>query len=534
MAAVFQGNKSPFFGWLEAYIYDFCKIDPKKEMDWRTYAKALLSFNFIGLLFLFLLLSFQDSLPLNSQKFAGMRMDLAFNTAVSFVTNTNWQAYGGEVTLSNLSQMVGLTVQNFLSASTGNAALLALIRGLSRRSVVTIGNFWVDLIRSILYLFLPFAFLFALILVSQGVIQTFSSNEVVKTISGEAQIIPMGPVASQVAIKQLGTNGGGFFNANSAHPFENPTPLSNFLEVFAILCIPAASTYMFGVMIRDKKQGWILFFVMSFFWMIGLGISWYSEKSNNIFLGENPVFEGKETRFGLADTVLWAMSTTATSNGSVNSMHDSLSPLAGGMAMFNMMIGEVVFGGVGVGLSGMLMFAILTVFLAGLMVGRTPEYLGKKIEKSEMQWVMLAILAPCALILVGSGLALSLPMALDSLLNHGPHGLTEILYAFSSAAGNNGSAFAGLNADTVFFNIVLGVVMLLSRLAIILASLGIAGGLVQKRKMLPSIGTFPTDDLQFAILLSSVIFIVAALTFFPALSLGPIIEQMLMLKGKGF
>lgn len=537
MAEVFKDHPKksiPLLSSLESLTYRLCQIDRDQEMPWKNYAKAMLYFNLVGFVFLFLLQLLQGWLPLNPQGFSGVEPALAFNTAISFVTNTNWQAYGGENTLSYLTQMTGLTVQNFVSAATGNAVLLALIRGISRKSSQTIGNFWVDLTRTIVYLFLPLCIFFALFLVSQGVIQNFHPYIEAKTLSGESQIIPMGPAASQIAIKQLGTNGGGFFNANSAHPFENPTPLSDFLETFAILCIPAAATYMYGLLVKSKKQGWVIFSVMFILWIGGIAVALTSEYTVNPALGVNPVLEGKETRFGITNSILWAVSTTATSNGSVNSMHSSLSPLAGGVAMFNMKIGEVIFGGVGVGLCGMLMFVLLTVFLAGLMVGRTPEYLGKKIEKNEMQWVMLAILTPCALILLGAGIASVLPNALESLGNTGPHGLSEILYAFASAAGNNGSAFAGLNANTYFFNIILGMIMLLARLAILVPSLAIAGNLVQKNTVAPSLGTFATDKLLFGVLLLSVIFIVAALTFFPALSLGPIIEQILMLRGEAF
>lgn len=537
MVEVFKDNPKksiPLLNSLESLTYRVCHIDPSQEMTWKNYAKSMLYFNLVGLVFLFLLQLLQGWLPLNPQGFSGVEPALAFNTAASFVTNTNWQAYGGENTMSYLTQMMGLSVQNFISAATGNAVLLALIRGISRKSIETIGNFWVDLTRTIVYLLLPFCIVFAFFLVSQGVIQNFHSYVVAKTLAGESQSIPMGPVASQIAIKQLGTNGGGFFNANSAHPFENPTPLSNFLETFAILCIPAAATYMYGIMIKSRKQGWVIFSVMFILWIGGIAVALSSEYTSNSVLGVNPVVEGKETRFGITNSILWAVSTTGTSNGSVNSMHSSLSPVAGGVAMFNIMIGEVIFGGVGVGLCGMLMFVLLTVFLAGLMVGRTPEYQGKKIEKTEMQWVMLAILTPCALILLGAGIASILPTALESLANAGPHGLSEILYAFSSAAGNNGSAFAGLNANTYFFNVILGFIMLLARLAILVPSLAIAGSLAQKSTMAPSLGTFETDKLLFGILLLSVIFIVAALTFFPALSLGPIIEQILMLRGQAF
>lgn len=537
MNTIFQDDLKktvPILSNLENLTYRLCQIDSLKEMSWKNYAKAMLYFNLVGFLFLFFLQLFQGWLPLNPQGFSSIEPALAFNTAISFVSNTNWQAYGGENTMSYLTQMLGLTVQNFLSAATGNSVLLALIRGIHRKNSQTIGNFWVDLTRTVVYLLLPFCILFAIILVSQGVIQNFQSYVTVHTLTGGSQTIPMGPVASQIAIKQLGTNGGGFFNANSAHPFENPTPLSNFLETFAIICIPAAATYMYGLMIKSSKQGWIIFSVMFIFWIGGIAIALASEFTNNPILEANPVLEGKETRFGLTNSILWAMTTTGTSNGSVNAMHSSLSPLAGGMAMFNIMIGEVIFGGVGVGLCGMLMFVFLTVFLAGLMVGRTPEYLGKKIEKQEIQWVMLAILMPCFLILLGAGVATIIPVALESLTNIGPHGLSEILYAFSSAAGNNGSAFAGLNANTYFYNITLGIVMLIARLAILIPSLALAGSLGQKNLIAYSLGTFATDTFLFGVLLFSVIFIVAALTFFPALSLGPIIEQILMMRGQAF
>lgn len=537
MAEIFKEHPTksiPFLNQLEILIYRICHIHPGVEMSWVNYVKALLYFNAIGFAFLFLLLLLQSWLPLNPQNFSAVEPALAFNTAASFTTNTNWQAYGGETTLSYLTQMMGMTVQNFLSAATGNAVLIALIRGIQRKSSETIGNFWVDLTRTILYLLLPICFLFAIFLISQGVIQNLHAYVNVTTLIGENQIIPMGPAASQIAIKQIGTNGGGFFNANSAHPFENPTPLSNFFEAFALLLIPAAATYMYGIMIKSKKEGWILFSVMLLLWTGGITIALVSEHIANPVLGTNRVLEGKETRFGIADTVLWTISTTGTSNGSVNGMLSSLSPLAGGIAMFNIMIGEVIFGGVGVGLCSMLMFVLLTVFLAGLMVGRTPEYLGKKIEKSEIQWVMLAILAPCALILLGAGIASILPNALESIMNAGPHGLSEILYAFSSAAGNNGSAFASLNANTYFYNIVLGIIMILARLAILVSSLAIAGSLAQKQTLVPSLGTFATDKPLFGVLLFSIIFIFAALTFFPALSLGPFVEQILMLQDHAF
>lgn len=529
---VYMPDMAPYR--LESAIYQWSGIDYKKEMTWKNYAKALISFNVIGFLFLFLFEIFQGWLPLNPQNFKGLQFDLALNTAISFTTNTNWQAYGGETTMSYLTQVVGLTVQNFLSAATGNAVLVAFIRGILRKNCDVIGNFWVDLTRTLIYLLLPLSILFALFLVGQGVIQNFNPYIETTTLMGDSQIIPMGPVASQVAIKQLGTNGGGFFNANSAHPFENPTPLSNFFETLAILLIPASAIYMYGVLINSKKQCYVIFSVMAILFALFFGTALISENHINPALQENPVLEGQETRFGRSSSILWAIATTSTSNGSVNSMLSSLSPIAGGISMLNMMLGEVIFGGVGVGLCGILMFILLTVFLAGLMVGRTPEYLGKKIEKKEIQWVMVAVLFPCALILIGSAIATVLPNSLASLENSGPHGLSEILYAFSSSAANNGSAFAGLNANTPFYNIILGFVMFLGRCAIVFPSLALAGSLASKKTVAPSVGTFATDTFLFGVMLFSIIIIVAALTFFPALSLGPVIEQMLMLKGKTF
>lgn len=537
MANVFNG-KAHFayqvLGWLENLCYRIGGVNPEEEMSWTEYGKALLLFNFFGFIFLLLLLLAQGYLPLNPQNLEGLPWSLAFNTAASFTTNTNWQAYGGETTLSYLSQMLGLTSHNFLSAATGMAALLTLTRGLVRKTTHTIGNFWVDLVRMVIYLLLPLAVLLAVVLVGEGVIQTFSPYVELTTVENAKQTIPLGPVASQVAIKQLGTNGGGFFNANSAHPFENPTPFSNLLEMLAIILIPAASVYTYGIMIGSKKHAWLLFFTMFMLWAGGIVVSLYSEHLHNPVIDVYPVLEGQETRLGTTNSLLWAITTTATSNGSVNTMLSSLSPLAGGMSMFNIMLGELVFGGVGVGLCSMIMFALLTVFLSGLMVGRTPEYLGKKIEKQEMQWVVLAVLTPSALILIGAGISCVLPEALSSLTNQGPHGLSEILYAFTSSAGNNGSAFAGLNANTTYYNLALGSVMLLARTAILLPSLAIAGLLAKKKITPPSLGTFSTNSSLFVILLISVILIVGALTFFPALSLGPIVEHLLMLKGQSF
>lgn len=537
MANVFSG-KAVFaysaFGWLENLSYRISGADPKEEMSWIEYGKALLLFNFLGFITLFLLQLVQGYLPLNPQHFDGVAWPLAFNTAISFTTNTNWQAYSGETTLSYLTQMLGLTSHNFLSAATGMAVLLTLTRGLVRKTVETVGNFWVDLVRMVVYLLLPLSIIMAIVLVGQGVIQTFSSYVELTTLEQAKQTIPLGPVASQIAIKQLGTNGGGFFNANSAHPFENPTAFSNLLEMLAIVLIPAASVYTYGIMIGSKKHAWLLFFAMLILWSGGCLLSFTSEYLYNPVIDVYPILEGKETRLGITNSLLWSSLTTTTANGSVNAMLSSLSPLAGGVAMFNIMLGELVFGGVGVGLCSMIMMILLTVFLSGLMVGRTPEYLGKKIEKREMQWVMMAVLMPGALILIGAGISCVLPDALSSLGNRGPHGLSEVLYAFTSCAGNNGSAFSGLNANTNYYNLALGVVMLFARISIILPSLAVAGLLAKKKIIAPSLGTFSTNSILFVVLLISVILIVGALTFFPALSLGPVVEHLLMLEGRSF
>jgi len=524
----------PFFGWLENLCYRISGVDPAIEMTWPAYAAALLLFNLFGLLALFLIQIFQAYLLLNPQHFPNLSWDLAFNNAAGFITGSDWQAYAGETTMSYLTQMLGLTVQNFLSAATGMAAMLVLIRGLTRKKTMTIGNFWADLVRSLVYVLIPLSILLAVLLVGEGVVQTISPYIEITTLEEGKQTIPLGPAASQIAIKQLGTNGGGFFNANSAHPFENPSPFSNFLEMLAILLIPAALTYTYGILIGSKKHGWILFFLMLFMWAAGLGISIYSENLHNPVVDAYPNLEGKETRFGILNSMIWSVSTTATANGSANAMISSLSPLAGGVAMFNIMLGELIFGGVGTGLLSMVMFVLLTVFLSGLMVGRTPEYLGKKIEKREMQWVMLAILVPGCLTLIGAGFSIIYPSALSSLSNAGPHGFSEMLYTFTSVAGNNGSAFAGLNANTPYFNINLGIIMLITRLSIIIPSLAIGGLLAQKKITPPSLGTFSTNSFLFVVMLLSVIVIVGALTFFPALSLGPVIEHLLMLDNRSF
>ena len=537
MFKVFTGSKhimSPVFGWLEKLTYRSSGIDPDEETNWKSYTFSLLMFNFIGFLFVFLIQLFQAQLPLNPANLPNVSWHSAFNTSVSFMTNTNWQGYSGETTLSYFVQMIGLTVQNFVSAATGIAVLLALIRGLARKTTDKLGNFWTDLTRSTLYVLLPLSIIFAVVLVGQGVVQNFKSYDTVQTLQGASQVIPMGPAASQIAIKQLGTNGGGFFNANSAHPFENPTPFSNFLEMLALLLIPAALTFTYGKMVGSTRQGWTIFKAMLILLVIGLTISLYAEYSTNPIFGNLHLMEGKETRFGITNSVLWATATSAASNGSVNAMHDSLSPLAGMVAMINLMLGEIIFGGVGAGLYGMVIFIIISVFIAGLMVGRTPEYLGKKIQKFEVQMAIIAVLAPNVVILLFAAWASVCSPGLTSLNNSGPHGLSEILYAYASAAGNNGSAFAGLNANTVFYNLTIGIGMLIGRFGIILPVMAIAGSMAKKNITPTSAGTFQTDNWLFIGLLIAVILIVGGLTHFPALSLGPIVEHLLMNNGITF
>ena len=537
MSKVFMGEKHfmlPVFGWLEKLTYKFIGINPNGETNWKSYTFSLLQFNLIGFVFVFLIQLFQGYMPLNPANLPDVSWHSAFNTAVSFVTNTNWQGYAGETTLSYFVQMIGLTVQNFVSAATGIAVLIALIKGLSRKTTDQLGNFWTDITRSILYVLLPLSIIFAVVLVGQGVVQNFKTYETVQTLQGANQVIPMGPAASQIAIKQIGTNGGGFFNANSSHPFENPTPISNFLEMLFILLIPAALTYTYGKMVGSTKQGWTIFTAMMILLVIGLSISLYAEYSTNPIFGNLHLMEGKETRFGITNSVLWSTATSAASNGSVNAMHDSLSPLSGMVAMINLMLGEIIFGGVGAGLYGMVIFIILTVFIAGLMVGRSPEYLGKKIQKFEVQMAMIAVLAPNIVILIFSAWASVSGPGLAGLNNAGPHGLSEILYAYASAAGNNGSAFAGLNANTVFYNLTLGLGMLIGRFGIILPVMAIAGSMAEKKITPSSAGTFHTDNWLFIGLLIAVILIVGGLTHFPALSLGPIIEHLLMNNGMTF
>ena len=556
-------------GPIERALYRLSGIRPADEMDWKVYGLAMLLFNAAGLLLLYGLQRVQHLLPLNPAGLGIVAPDLAFNTAVSFATNTNWQAYGGETTLSYLTQMLGLTVQNFVSAATGMAVLVALIRGLARRSVQTIGNFWTDMIRSTLYILLPLAVLLALLLVSQGVVQTTSPyrtarlfqpvtyDKPVMDANGQPvmteqsqpktepattteQVLAIGPAASQIAIKQLGTNGGGFFNVNSAHPFENPTPLSNFLEVLGILLTPAALCYTFGMMVGDTRQGWALLAAMTILLLCFIPLGLWAEQSGNPLLtnvgahqqaeasqsGGN--MEGKETRFGIANSVLWSAATTAASNGSVNSMHDSYTPLGGLVPLFLMQFGEVVFGGVGSGLYGMIVFAIIAVFIAGLMVGRTPEYLGKKIEPYEMKMASLLILIMPIVVLGFTAIATTTTAGTSSVLNPGAHGFSEILYAYTSQGNNNGSAFAGLNVNTPFYNVTGGVAMLISRFWLAVPTLALAGSLARKKLVPPSPGTLPTHTPLFVVLLIGVVIMVGALTFLPALALGPIVEHLLM------
>ncbi|MGB9804962.1 potassium-transporting ATPase subunit KdpA [Desulfofundulus sp.] len=539
MARVYNGERTMLdrlLGPLEKMIYRLAGVDAQSEMNWREYAGALLAFNLLGMVILFLLQLLQGYLPWNPQHLGAVKPDLAFNTAVSFVTNTNWQAYAGESTMSYFTQMAGLTVQNFVSAATGMAVVVALTRGLARRSARTIGNFWVDLTRSVLWILLPISVIGALFLVSQGVIQNLSPYLTVSTLEGGRQTIAMGPVASQEIIKLLGTNGGGFFNANSSHPFENPTPLTNLVEMLAILVIPAGLTVTFGRMVGDSRQGRVILAAMLLLFVLFLGVCYAAEVAGNPLLNTRgvagPSMEGKEVRFGVANSVLFATITTAASCGAVNTMHDSLTPLGGLIPMLQMMLGEVVFGGVGAGLYGMLVFVILTVFIIGLMVGRTPEYLGKKIEFRETKMATLAVIIPAAVILVGAALASATKEGTASILNPGPHGLSEILYAFASAAGNNGSAFAGLNANTSFYNLALALAMLIGRFGVILPVLAIAGSMAEKKTAPAGPGTFETTSPLFVGLLAGTVLIVGALTFFPALALGPIVEQLLMFGGK--
>jgi len=565
MAKVYAGQNcllTPVFAPFEKLIYKLSATDPEREMNWQEYAISMLLFNATGLFLLYALLRLQGVLPLNPQQLTAPSADLSLNTAISFVTNTNWQSYSGETSLSYMSQMLGLTVQNFVSAATGMAVLAALIRSFMRQETRAIGNFWADLVKSTLYVLLPMSLVLSLILCWQGVVQTFNPYASYSTLESlhkpmqnsaeakpasaaasapaQAPTIALGPAASQIAIKQLGTNGGGFFNANSAHPLENPTPLANFLEMLAILIIPAALCHTFGKMVNDSRQGWAIFITMIVIFATFLFVCCSAEVSVNLLINQLGVnssvshsatfgnMEGKELRFGVINSALWATVTTAASNGSVNAMHDSFNPLGGLVPMVLMQLGEVIFGGVGSGLYGMLVFAIITVFIAGLMVGRTPEYLGKKIESFEMKMSSLVILIPPALVLLGTAVAVSVDAGKSSVFNPGAHGFSEILYAFSSAGNNNGSAFGGLNANTPFYNYMLGLCMFGSRFWLAVPVLAIAGSLVNKKKVPFSLGTMPTHNFLFVVLLISVVLIFGALTFIPALALGPIVEQLTM------
>jgi potassium-transporting ATPase potassium-binding subunit len=572
MARVYMGQPSALdrvLGPLERLIYRLCGVRAEEEMGWKTYAIAMLLFNLFGLLAAYALQRLQGMLPLNPQGLGGVTPDSSFNTAVSFASNTNWQGYGGEVTMSYLTQMLAMTVQNFVSAATGMAVLVAFIRGLAGRTVQTIGNFWVDLTRTTLYILLPLSLVLALIQVSQGVVQNFNAYQtvpllqpttyeepqldadgkplkdadgkpVIETKEVKEQVLPMGPAASQVAIKQLGTNGGGFFNVNSSHPFENATPLSNFFEMLAILVISGGLCYTFGVMVGDTRQGWAVLTAMTVVFVGLLALCVWSEQAGNPRLAALGIdttasnlqsggnMEGKEVRFGIANSALWATATTAASNGSVNSMHDSYTPLGGLVPMFLMQLGEVIYGGVGSGLYGMLVFAIIAVFVAWLMVGRTPEYLGKKIESYEMKMSSLVILVPPLAVLVCTALAVVTEAGKAGPPNPGAHGFSEILYAFSSMGNNNGSAFAGISANTPFYNLVGGIAMLAARYWIAIPTLAIAGSLARKKLVPAGLGTLPTHTPLFVVMLISIVIIVGALTFIPALALGPIVEHLLM------
>jgi K+-transporting ATPase ATPase A chain len=573
MASIYQGDIPLFIRWLrpvERGLYRLAGVSDADQMHWTRYAFALLIFNLLGLVVVYALQRLQADLPFNPDGMAGTTADLAFNTAVSFATNTNWQSYGGESTMSYLTQMLGLTVQNFLSAATGMAVLIALARGFVNREVHVVGNFWVDMVRSTLYILLPLSLCLAVALSSQGVVQTFSAHHtatlmetleyqqpklasdgqallddknqpVTEKATANEQTIAVGPVASQVAIKQLGTNGGGFFNVNSAHPLENPTPLSNFLEMLAILIIPAALCVTFGIFIKDRRQGLAILAAMTIVLVALISLCVAAEQAGNplferlglatqaseLQAGGN--MEGKETRFGVVNSALWATLTTAASNGSVNAMHDSFTPLGGLVPMWLIQLGEVIFGGVGSGLYGMIIFALVAVFVAGLMIGRTPEYLGKKIEAFEVKMAAVAILVPPLVVLVGTAVAVMLDAGRAGIANPGAHGFSEILYAFSSAGNNNGSAFAGLSANTPFYNTLLGLAMLFARFWIIVPVLAIAGSLAAKKRIPPGAGTLPTHTPLFVLLLIGTVVVVGALTFLPALALGPIVEQLQML-----
>ena len=550
MARVYNGERTflhPLIRPIERLIYRMTRVDETSEMRWTEYASAMLGFSFVSLLLLYALQRFQYFLPFNPQQLAGVSDHTAFNTSVSFTSNTNWQSYAGETTMSYLTQMAGLTYQNFFSAAVGMSLAIAFIRGIVRRETDALGNFWVDTVRGALYILLPLSLLVALLLVSQGVVQNLKPYDTARLLdTGAVQTIAQGPAASQIAIKQLGTNGGGFFNANSSHPLENPTQLSNFLQMFSILLIASAFTYTLGRMVNSQKHGWAVFGAMAFLFFLGVFVTYWAESRGNPLFPPNVDqtasayqpggnMEGKEARYGIANSVLWATATTDASNGSVNSMHDSYTPLGGLVPLTNILLGEVIFGGAGAGMYGVLVIIVLSVFIAGLMVGRTPEYLSKKIEAYDVKMAMLYVLVFPLFILVPTAVSIaSDSFGLTSLNNSGPHGLTEVLYAFTSATGNNGSAFAGLNANTYWYNTTLGIAMLAGRFLMIVPMLAIAGNLARKKAVPPSMGTFPVTTPLFAVLLVSVIVIVGALTFFPVLSLGPIVEHLLMQAGTSF
>jgi potassium-transporting ATPase potassium-binding subunit len=548
---------------VERLFYMILHVDSQREQDWKQYTFSLIAFSLVGVLFTYAILRVQHLLPLNPQGFYNVSSDLAFNTAVSFMTNTNWQSYAGESTLSYFSQMVGLTFQNFVSAAAGIAVAAALVRGIARHTAKTIGNFWVDIIRLNLYLLLPLCLVYSLFLVSQGMIQSFKPYQTAQVVEPystqvpkkdaegqetkdaqgatvmedrkvDAQTIPQGPMASQVAIKMLGTNGGGFVNANASHPYENPTPLSNFIQLLTILLIPSGMTYYLGRMVKNQGHGWAVWAAMAAILLAGVLVCWWAEVQGNPrlhALGVDASFgnmEGKEVRFGILNSALWATATTAASNGSVNSMHDSFTPLGGLVPLLNIQLGEVVFGGVGSGLYGMLVFVVLAVFLAGLMVGRTPEYLGKKIEAYDVKVSVLFVMVPVFVILGFTAWAVASGWGLAGLSNTGPHGFSEIMYAYSSGTGNNGSAFAGLNANTYWYNTTIGIAMLLGRFLMIVPVMALAGNLAKKKLVPASGGSFPVSGPIFATLLAGTVLVVGALTFFPALSLGPIVEHFIM------
>jgi K+-transporting ATPase ATPase A chain len=537
IAGVLRSEPPVFLRWLapvERATYRLAGIDPAAEIKWRGYAGALLVFHLFGFAALVALQLAQGCLPLNPQHFGAVPLGVAVNTAVSFVTNTNWQAYSGEASLSYLTQMVGLGVQNFLSAAVGLAVMAALARGLVRKSAAGLGNFWADLVRGTLYVLLPLSLVLAVVLVAQGVPMSFAPYANATTLAGAAQVVPLGPAASQIAIKQLGTNGGGFYGVNSAHPLENPTPLSNFLETLAILLLPAACVLAFGRLVGARRHAWVVYGVMLAFFVAALGLSLWAELTQHPQLGAAAAMEGKEVRFGIVPSVLWANATTTASNGSVNAMHSSLSPLAGGVALFNMLLGEIVFGGVGSGLYGMVAMIVLAVFLAGLMVGRTPEYLGKKIEAFEVKMAAVAVLVPCGAVLFGCAASFLTASGRAAVGNGGPHALTEVLYAWGSMANNNGSAFGSLTATGDLYTWGGSLAMLVGRFAVIVPLLALAGSLAAKKTVPPSSGTFPTDGPLFAALLGGTLLIVVALTHFPSLALGPVLEHLLLMRGATF